>query len=88
MLEKLATHDIQDIKELFSLADKCARAAEGRAWHAQPTPEVEKGAKPEVSAAAQGGTSKKKKKKKVSGSNQSLAGAPTAVAAVAAVGGG
>jgi hypothetical protein len=87
MLEKLATHDIQDIKELFSLADKCARAAEGRAWHAQPTPEVGKGAKPEVSAAAQGGTSKKKKKK-VSGSNQSLARAPTAVAAVAAVGGG
>jgi hypothetical protein len=33
MLEKLATHDIQDISALFSLADKCARAVEGRAWH-------------------------------------------------------
>jgi hypothetical protein len=31
MLEKLATHDIQDVVELFSLVDKCARAAEGRA---------------------------------------------------------
>jgi hypothetical protein len=29
MLEKLATHDVQDVAELFSLADKCARAAEG-----------------------------------------------------------
>jgi hypothetical protein len=31
MLEKLATHDIQDIFALFSLADKCAKAAEGHA---------------------------------------------------------
>jgi hypothetical protein len=29
MLEKLATHDIQDVSALFSLADKCARATEG-----------------------------------------------------------
>jgi hypothetical protein len=27
MLEKLTTHDIQDVTELFSLTDKCARAA-------------------------------------------------------------
>jgi hypothetical protein len=33
MLEKLATHDVQDVSKLFSLANKCARAAEGRAWH-------------------------------------------------------
>jgi hypothetical protein len=33
MLKKLATHDVQDVSELFSLADKCARAAEGCAWH-------------------------------------------------------
>jgi hypothetical protein len=26
MLEKLTTHDIQDVTELFSLADKCVRA--------------------------------------------------------------
>jgi hypothetical protein len=31
MLKKLTTHDIQDVAELFSLADKCARATEGRA---------------------------------------------------------
>jgi hypothetical protein len=42
MLEKLTTHDIQDVVELFSMADKCARAAEGHAWHAQPTLEVGK----------------------------------------------
>jgi hypothetical protein len=52
MLKKLVTHDIQVVTELFSLADKCARAAEGRAWHAPPAPEVGKGAKPEASAAA------------------------------------
>jgi hypothetical protein len=33
MLEKLATHDVQDVSTLFSLVDKCAKAAEGRAWH-------------------------------------------------------
>jgi hypothetical protein len=33
MLEKLATHDVQDVFELFSLEDKYARTAEGRAWH-------------------------------------------------------
>jgi hypothetical protein len=31
MLEKLAMHDVQDITEIFSLADKCARVAESRA---------------------------------------------------------
>jgi hypothetical protein len=31
MLEKLIMHDIQDVIELFSMADKCARATEGRA---------------------------------------------------------
>jgi hypothetical protein len=33
MLEKLATHDVDTVPTLFALADKCARAAEGRAWH-------------------------------------------------------
>jgi hypothetical protein len=37
MLEKLATHDIQDASALFSLANKCAKAAEGRAWHSPAT---------------------------------------------------
>jgi hypothetical protein len=36
MLEKLATHDVETITTLFSLADKCARAAEGHAWHSTP----------------------------------------------------
>jgi hypothetical protein len=84
MLEKLTTHDIQDVAGLFSLADKYARAAEGRAWHAQPTP----GAKPKASAAAQGGGSKDNNKKKVGGSNQPLNGAPTTAVATTAAGGG
>jgi hypothetical protein len=36
MLEKLATHDVETVPTLFTLADKCARAAEGRAWHSTP----------------------------------------------------
>jgi hypothetical protein len=36
MLEKLATHDVETIPTLFALADKCSRAAEGRAWHLAP----------------------------------------------------
>jgi hypothetical protein len=36
MLEKLATHDVESVTMFFSLADKCARAAEGRAWHSAP----------------------------------------------------
>jgi hypothetical protein len=89
MLEKLTTYDIQDATELFSLADKCARAAEGRAWHTPPAPEVGKGAKPDTSVATQGGGSKNKKKnKKDGGNNQPLARAPAAAVAAAAVGGG
>jgi hypothetical protein len=36
MLEKLATHDVETVSTLFALADKCARAAEGWAWHSAP----------------------------------------------------
>jgi hypothetical protein len=36
MLEKLATHNVETISTLFTLADKCARATEGRAWHSAP----------------------------------------------------
>jgi hypothetical protein len=36
MLGKLATHDVETVPTLFALADKCARAAEGRAWHSAP----------------------------------------------------
>jgi hypothetical protein len=40
MLEKLATHDVEIVTTLFALADKCARAAEGRAWHSAPQTRV------------------------------------------------
>jgi hypothetical protein len=59
MLEKLATHDVETVPMLFALAYKCARAAEGRAWHSAP----------QTGAAQSGGTGavlrdgKKKKKK-------------------------
>jgi hypothetical protein len=36
ILEKLATHDVKTVSTLFALADKCARAAEGHAWHSVP----------------------------------------------------
>jgi hypothetical protein len=36
VMEKLATHDMETVSTLFALADKCARAAEGRAWHSAP----------------------------------------------------
>jgi hypothetical protein len=36
MLEKLATHEVETVTTLFTLTDKCARAAEGRAWHSAP----------------------------------------------------
>jgi hypothetical protein len=36
MLDKLATHDVETVPTLFALADKCVRAAEGRAWHSAP----------------------------------------------------
>jgi hypothetical protein len=90
MLEKLAAHDVQDISELFSLADKCARAAEGHAWHSQPASEVGKGSKPKANAAAQRNdkNTNRKKKKKAGGNNKPLAGAPTAVVAAMVAGGG
>jgi hypothetical protein len=46
MLEKLATHDIQDVSKLFSLADKCARATEGHAWHSPAAQVVKEESKP------------------------------------------
>jgi hypothetical protein len=85
MLEKLATHDIQDVSALFSLADKCVRAAEGRAWHSPAAPASKEVSKPNAGTTAQDvGKSKKKK----AGGSQSLAGAPSAAAAAAVAGGG
>jgi hypothetical protein len=36
MLENLATCNVDDLTTLLALADKCARAVEGRAWHSTP----------------------------------------------------
>jgi hypothetical protein len=62
ILEKLATHDVQDVSELFSLTDKCVRVAEGHTWHSQPAPNAGKAGKPDADVATQGSGKKKKKK--------------------------
>jgi hypothetical protein len=89
MLEKLTTHDVQDVSALFSLTDKCTRAAEGHAWHS-PAAQVAKGeSTPSVGAQAQGGgNGNGNNNKKKAGDNQPLAGAPTAAAAMAGGGRG
>jgi hypothetical protein len=56
MLAKLTMHDIHDFAKLFILVDKCARAAEDRAWHTSPTLEAGKDSKPNVGATAHGGS--------------------------------
>jgi hypothetical protein len=61
MLEKLATHDVDNVTTLFALADKCARAAEGCAWHSVPHAEVTKMGSSDV--VTQGGGNKKKRNK-------------------------
>jgi hypothetical protein len=59
MLEKLATHDVETVTTLFALADKCARAAEGRASHSAPQTGVTKTGG--SGAVSQDGKKKKKK---------------------------
>jgi hypothetical protein len=59
MLEKLATHDMETVTTLFTLADKCARAAEGRAWNS--TPQIGVTRMGGSGATTQGGGKKKKK---------------------------
>jgi hypothetical protein len=58
MLEKLATHEVETVPTLFALADKCARAAEGHAWHSTP----QTGATQTGSSGAASRDGKKKKK--------------------------
>jgi hypothetical protein len=79
MLEKLATHDVETVSTLFALADKCARATEGHAWHSAP----------QTGAAQSGGSGAvlrdgKKKKKKDRDYQKSRS---TALVATAATGG-
>jgi hypothetical protein len=76
MLEKLATHDVETVTTLFALADKCARAAEGHAWHSAP----------QTGVAQTGGSSAviqdgKKKKKKNCGHKKLQSAAPIIAAA-------
>ena len=40
MLEKLATHEVESVTTLFSLADKCARAAHGTQPPKTETPKL------------------------------------------------
>jgi hypothetical protein len=70
---------VETITTLFALADKCARAAEGRAWHSAPQggPTQTGGS----SVAAPGGS--KKKNKKNCGANKPQTGAPVAAAITA-----
>jgi hypothetical protein len=58
MLEKLAKHDVETVPMLFALAKKCARAAEGHAWHSAPQTGA---AQPGGSSAAPRDEKKKKK---------------------------
>ena len=84
MLEKLATHEVESVTTLFSLADKCARAAEGRAWHSAPQDGDAKAGG--SGATAQGGGKKKKNKNRSRG--EPHPGGPVAAAASAAVAAG
>jgi hypothetical protein len=60
MLEMLATHDVETVTTLFALADKCARAAEGQAWHSAPQIGVTQTGG--LGAVTQGGNNNNKKK--------------------------
>jgi hypothetical protein len=77
MLEKLAMHDVETVTTLFTLANKCARAAEGRAWHSARQTEVTRMGGSGATTTQGGG--KKKKKNHIHDSPQS--GAPVTVAA-------
>jgi hypothetical protein len=85
MLEKLTTHDIQDVSALFSLAEKCAKAMEGRTWHSPVTQAAKGESKPNAGTLAQGGgnDNNNNKNKKKADDNRPLAGAPTVIAAAA-----
>jgi hypothetical protein len=76
MLEKLATHDVETVPTLFALADKCARAAEGRAWHSAPQTEA-------AQSGGSGTVSQDGKKKKRNRGHKRLSFAALIVAAAA-----
>jgi hypothetical protein len=68
-------HDVETVTTLFTLADKCARVAEGRAWHSVPQTGVTRTGG--SGATTQGGG----KKKKNHDHDRPQSGAPVAVAA-------
>ena len=55
MLKTLGTHEVKTTAKLFTLADKCAKAAEARVWHVP---------RPEQPAADQPGPSRSDKREK------------------------
>jgi hypothetical protein len=77
MLEKLATHQVETVTTLFALADKCARAAEGRAWHSATQAGPAQTSGPSIAALG----SSKKKNKRNRGFDKSRVGGPVAAAA-------
>jgi hypothetical protein len=79
MLEKLATHQVKTVTTLFALADQCARAAEGRAWHSAPQGGSAQAGGSNVATPGSG----KKKNKKNHDMDKPRAGAPVAAAAAA-----
>jgi hypothetical protein len=79
MLQKLATHQVETVTTLFALADKCARAAKGRAWHSTPQGGPAQTGGSSVAAPGSG----KKKNKKNRSMNELQTGAPGAAAAAA-----
>jgi hypothetical protein len=79
MLEKLATHDVETLTMLFALADKCARAAEGRAWHSAPQTGV-------AQTGASGAVARDGKKKKKNRDHEKPQSAAPIVAATTGAG--
>jgi hypothetical protein len=77
MLEKLTTHQVETITTLFALVDKCARAAEGRAWHSATQAGPAQTSGPSVATPGSG----KKKNKKSRGFHKSRIGGPAVAAA-------
>ena len=76
MLEKLAMHVVETVTMLFALADKCARAAEGRAWHSAPQTGVA-----QIGGSGAVTQDGKKKKKKNRGHERPPSAAPVVAAA-------
>jgi hypothetical protein len=68
-------HDVESVTTLFTLADKCARTIEDRAWHLAPQTGVAMTGGSGVAAQGRG-----KKKKKNHGGEKPLSSAPVAVA--------